>query len=233
MPFIYWLAKKNLTLGQAFCFVTLANLITHPLVVFWFMRNGSSYLSSTLWAESFAVVAEAAIYFHFGFIEKKGPALTASWVHSLRNSMGKCPARLSEAFKKLAHKVMYATSESNAREAFATLKSAMGTDAARAVRCIEKDLDSLVSHYSFKSTLWHALKTTNSVERINKEFKRRSKSMDSLGELRVKTLVAFTAMRLELGWRRRAVDTFDRQLLNRWGKITEGVDLEAQADIRH
>ena len=168
------------------------------------------------------------------FTEEFPNSVTARcWVHALRNSVGKSPARLSEAFKKLALKVMYATSESDARQAFAVLKSAMGSDASRAVRCIEKDLDSLVSHYSFKSTLWHALKTTNSVERINKEFKRRSKSMDSLGELRLKTLLAFTAMRLELGWRRRAVDTFDRQLMNRWGKITDGVDYEGKDEIRH
>ena len=109
----------------------------------------------------------------------------------------------------------------------------MGKDATKAVRCIEKDLDSLVSHYSFPKPLWLALKTTNSVERINKEFKRRSKSMDSLGELRVKTLVAFTAMRLELGWRRRAVDTYDKQLLNQRTKFSDVIDLAAQGDVRH
>ncbi len=86
--------------------------------------------------------------------------------------------------------------------------------------------DSLVSHYSFPKPLWLALKTANSVERINKEFKRRSKSMDSLGELRVKTLVAFTAMLLELGWRRRAVDTYDKQLLNRRTKFLTSLTLQ-------
>ena len=109
----------------------------------------------------------------------------------------------------------------------------MDSDGRRAVSCLEKDLESLVSHYSFKKPLWHALKTTNSVERINKKFKRRSKSMDSLGEVRLRTLLAFTAMRLELGWQRRAVDTYDRQLMNRWGELSEAIDVEQQSDVVH
>lgn len=116
---------------------------------------------------------------------------------------------------------MYAQGETEARQAFLNLKEAMGKDALKAVHCLEKDLDSLVSHFQFGKSLWYSLKTTNSVERINKEFKRRSKSMDSLGELRLRTLLAFTAMRLELGWQRRAVDAYDRKLLNRWGNRTK------------
>ena len=57
--------------------------------------------------------------------------------------------------------------------------------------------------------------------------------MDSLGELRVKTLVAFTALRLELGWRRRAGNTYDKQLLNRRTKFSDVIDLAAQGDLRH
>jgi putative transposase len=168
------------------------------------------------------------------FIEKFPNSVTARcWVHSLRNGAAKCPARLSEAFKKLAQKVMYANGREDALRAFDELKLAMGNDGRRAVSCLEKDLESLVSHYSFKKPLWHALKTTNSVERINKEFKRRSKSMDSLGEMRLRTLLAFTAMRLELGWQRRAVDTYDRQLINRWGKLSEAIDVEQQNDVVH
>ena len=159
------------------------------------------------------------------FVEEFPSSTTARcWVHALRNSVAKCPARLSDGFKKLAQKVMYANGREDALTAFNELKLAMGNDGRLAVSCLEKDLESLLSHYSFKKPLWHALKTTNSVERINKEFKRRSKSMDSLGEMRLRTLLAFTAMRFELGWQRRAVDTYDRQLMNRWGKLGVSAD---------
>lgn len=122
------------------------------------------------------------------------------WVHALRNACAKTPARLREVFKKLAHRIMYASSENNARLAFQELKAAMGADADRAVHCIGKDLDSLLVHYRFDKALWRGLKTTNPIERVNREFKRRTKSMDTLGERTLQVLVAFTAIRLEYGW---------------------------------
>lgn len=133
-------------------------------------------------------------------------AVTARcWVHSLRNALAKTPSRLRDVFKKLAHAVMYAPSENAARLAFQELKAAMGTDAQRAVYCLEKDLDSLLTHYRFEKSFWRALKTTNPIERVNREFKRRTKSMDSLGERTLQVLVAFTAIRLEFGWQRTPV----------------------------
>ena len=95
---------------------------------------------------------------------------------------------------------MYAASENAARVAFQELKSTMGSDGERAVHCLEKDLDSLLVHYRFDQSLWRGLKTTNPIERVNREFKRRTKSMDTLGERTLQVLVAFTAIRLEYGW---------------------------------
>jgi len=129
------------------------------------------------------------------------------WVHSLRNAIAKCPERLRLPFKELAHKVMYASSESSARQAFKELKLAMGADGQRAVYCLEKDLDSLTVHYRFDRSLWRSLRTTNPIERINKELKRRTKSMESLGERTLMIIAAFTAIRLEFQWRRIAVDS--------------------------
>ena len=129
------------------------------------------------------------------------------WVHSLRNAIAKTPARLRDPFKALAHKVMYANSEDAARIAFQVLKSTMGSDADRAVRCLEKDLESLLAHYSFEKKLWRGLKTTNPIERVNKELKRRTKSMETLGEKTLDVLMAFTAIRLEFGWQTTPLDS--------------------------
>lgn len=137
------------------------------------------------------------------------------WVHALRNALAKTPERLRLTFKKLAHGAMYAPSENAARLAFQELKAAMGADAQRAVYCLEKDLDSLLRHYQFEKSLWRALKTTNPIERVNREFKRRTKSMDSLGERTLQVLVAFTAIRLEFGWQRTPVNSAHLESL-RW-----------------
>ena len=129
------------------------------------------------------------------------------WVLSLRNALAKTPARLREPFKLLAKKMMYTPSEDQARQAFKVLKEAMGADAERAAHCLGKDLDSLVVHYRFEKRFWVALKTTNPIERINKEFKKRSRSMGTLGERALECLLAFTALRLEMGWKQVAIDS--------------------------
>lgn len=142
------------------------------------------------------------------FRESFPSAATARcWVHALKNTMAKVPKRLEEPFKALAHRVMYASSENAARVAFQELKGSMEKDAERAVRCLEKDLDSLLAHYRFDKNLWRALKTTNPIERVNKELKRRTKSMETLGERTLDVLVAFTAIRLEFGWQTNPVDS--------------------------
>jgi hypothetical protein len=45
------------------------------------------------------------------------------------------------------------------------------------------------------------LKTANPIERINKELKRRTKSMETLGESTLTAVVAFTALKLGMGGR--------------------------------
>jgi putative transposase len=129
------------------------------------------------------------------------------WVHSLRNALAKTPERLRDPFKQQAHQIMYARSENDAREAFKRLKLQMGTDAERAVRCLEKDLESLLVHYSFDQRYWRTLRTTNPIERINKELKRRTKSMETVGERTLNIVLAFVAMRLEYHWQRVPVDS--------------------------
>lgn len=163
------------------------------------------------------------------FVEEFPSAVTARcWLHAMRNATAKAPARLREAFKGLAQKAMYASSEDAARTAFASLKDTMGRDGQRAVQCLEKDLDSLLVHYRFDKRFWRALKTTNGIERLNKEFKRRTKSMETVGEGTLMAVVAFTALRLEMGWRMHALDSraLDNLPLAPTRRLSEGNAIE-------
>lgn len=119
---------------------------------------------------------------------------------------------------------MYTQSEDEAREAFKALKTAMGSDAQRAVQCLEKDINSLVVHYRFDKRYWTALKTTNPIERINKEFKKRSKPMGALGENTLECLLAFTALRLEMGWRRIPIDAPQLANLKKMGHKANAIE---------
>jgi hypothetical protein len=58
--FLYhFLSKGRVHWLKSFAVTTFANGITHPIVFFGFMASGLSYFWAVLWAEGFAIVAEA------------------------------------------------------------------------------------------------------------------------------------------------------------------------------
>lgn len=59
---IYKYTKSSPSFKSIFLRVTLANSITHPVVLFLIMKGPFSYLMAILLAEAFAVIAE--VYFH-------------------------------------------------------------------------------------------------------------------------------------------------------------------------
>ncbi len=122
------------------------------------------------------------------------------WVHKAVNVLVRVPKRYQAAWKKDWDAVQYATDGSAARAAFVALKERWAAICGDAVACMERDLDELLVHYEFPKAHWDALRTTNPIERVNKEFKRRFKAMEQAGPDGIKTLLAFTALRLEFGW---------------------------------
>lgn len=122
------------------------------------------------------------------------------WVHKARNVFPKVPKHYQAAFKSDWDKIQYAEGRSAAELGFEDLQTRWGKNCTDAVASLEKDLELLLVHYDFPSDHWDALRTTNPIERVNKEFKRRSKPMETIGPEGLKALLAFTAMRLEYGW---------------------------------
>ena len=73
---------------------------------------------------------------------------------------------------------------------------------ATAVGLLERDLDSLLRFYQWEARYWPSLRTTNPIERLTKEFKRRTNAMEVIGgELTTYRLLAYVAMTMHMGWR--------------------------------
>jgi putative transposase len=122
------------------------------------------------------------------------------WVHKARNVFPLVAKRLQKGFVVDWNAIAYAADGEAARAAFEALKARWSATCGDAVESLERDLEALLVHYEFPKIHWDALRTTNPIERINREFKRRSKTMDSIGANGLKVLLAFTALRMEFGW---------------------------------
>jgi putative transposase len=149
------------------------------------------------------------------------------WVHKARNTLPRVPRRYQAAFQADWDTVQFAKNRAAAESAFAALETRWAKDAADAVACMKKDLPALLVHYDFPTEHWEALRTTNPIERINKEFKRRSKAMEVVGPEGLKVILAFTAMRLEVGWAQTPITSGKIHDKLKWRQLRDAKQLAA------
>lgn len=100
-------------------------------------------------------------------------------VHKLRNIAVHCPKSLRAIIVAEAKSIFHTTSEQEARERFQIWKERWGKEAPGAVGCLEKDIDSCLTYYRFPYRHWIRIRTTNVIERVFREFRRRIRVMDS------------------------------------------------------
>jgi predicted transcriptional regulator len=101
-------------------------------------------------------------------------------VHKLRNIATKLPRKLQKDCLDHIKRVFYANSYDEALNRFNDWKSHWDKVAPGAVHCLEKDLDFVLQFYHFPKHHWKIIRTTNIIERTFKEFRRRTRQMDSL-----------------------------------------------------
>jgi transposase-like protein len=149
-----------------------------------------------------------------GFVEAFPNARVARcWVHKAANTMTRVPVRYQPAFKADWDLVQYADGRTSAQTAFESLTARWTRDCPEAVECMARDIEALLVHYDFPKAHWDALRTTNPIERVNKEFKRRSKAMEQVGPDGLRALLAFTALKLEFGWMQTSIAASNLQYL--------------------
>ena len=104
-------------------------------------------------------------------------------------------------------------SASNWREFFKQFKAKWEKGVPSAVKCLENALDACLTYLHFPEEEWICLRTTNVIERVNKEFKRRTKPMEILaGERSCYLLLAFVCLKMEMSWRSKPIGKVPQNL---------------------
>lgn len=101
-------------------------------------------------------------------------------VHKLRNLETHAPKRALDDLRRDFHAISEAQSEKAARAAYALFVRTWRARCEGVVKSLEEGGEELLTHYRFPRSQWKCLRTTNAIERLNEEFRRRIKTQASL-----------------------------------------------------
>jgi len=100
--------------------------------------------------------------------------------HKLRNLLAKAPAHLREELAEDYRRMVYADSRAAVEQERARFLHKWRLRSKAVVSSFEEAGEELFTFLQFPQSQWKALRTTNALERINEEFRRRTKTQASL-----------------------------------------------------
>ena len=101
-------------------------------------------------------------------------------VHKLRNLERKAPQHARPEIRDDFHRIVYAASEEAARSAYRAFERKWEKQCPGVVRSLREGGDELLTFFSFPKAQWKTLRTTNVIERLHGEFRRRVKTQGTL-----------------------------------------------------
>ncbi|HEY2852716.1 MAG TPA: IS256 family transposase [Gemmatimonadaceae bacterium] len=115
--------------------------------------------------------------------------------HKLRNLEAKAPVRLREELAEDYRRMIYAESRTAVEQARTRFTKKWRLRCPAVVECLDEAGDDLFTFLRFPKLQWKALRTTNALERINGEFRRRTKTQASLPGQEAVLLLLFGLLR--------------------------------------
>ncbi len=97
-------------------------------------------------------------------------------VHKLRNLERKVPKHALAELREDFHRIVYAASGESARAAYTACARKWSTRCPGVARSLAEGGDELLTFFRFPKAQWKTLRTTNAIERLNEEFRRRVKT---------------------------------------------------------
>jgi putative transposase len=132
--------------------------------------------------------------------------------HRMRNLAAKVPEDLWPEFKARATAAYQAPSRKIARELAAGLEADYGTELANAVACFRDDFEACIAHLRLPISHRRATRTTNLLERLFVEERRRLKIIpNAFGEKAVLKLMFGAMTRAAERWRSIRITEFERR----------------------
>jgi putative transposase len=130
------------------------------------------------------------------------------WAHKLRNIADKVPKKESSCVAEAAA-IYRASSRAAAQKAFHHWKQRWEKRRPRAVACVERDLDYLLSFFSMPEAHWKKVRTTNVIERAFREVRRRTRPISSFSNPESCDRIIFgVASHLNSSWERKPLPEF-------------------------
>ena len=88
------------------------------------------------------------------------------WVHKMANVLDKMPKCVQPKAKAMLHAIWMAPTRAEADKAFNDFVEMFGPKYPRAVECLKKDRDVLLTFYDFPAEHWIHIRTTNPIESV-------------------------------------------------------------------
>lgn len=125
------------------------------------------------------------------------------WCHKMGNVLDKLPKRLQGKAKRILRDAMYAETKDEANEHLDTFVATLSPKHERAVECLTKDRDRLLTFFDFPAEHWRHLRTSNPIESAFSTVRLRQRVTKGAGTRTKALTMAFKLLDMaQKRWRR-------------------------------
>jgi putative transposase len=147
------------------------------------------------------------------------------WVHKVVNVMDKLPKSVQPAAKQDLREIWMAPDRATAETAMATFAEKYGAKYEKAVTCLTKDRDALLTFYDFPAEHWDHLRTSNPIESVFATVRHRTvRTKGALSQDTARLMVFKLVMAAAKTWRRLKGE-------NQLPKVIQGVTFKNGVEV--
>jgi transposase-like protein len=125
------------------------------------------------------------------------------WCHKMANVLDKLPKRLQPKAKRGLREIVYAATTDDAQESFDAFMDEFSPKYEKAVECLAKDRERLLSFFDFPAEHWKHLRTTNPIESAFATVRLRQRVTKGAGNRTKGLMMAFKLLAMaQQRWRK-------------------------------